>query len=423
MKTTLIFAALSLAGCASQSPGALSWEQESGSPERWLEASLAPDIANVLSTHPRFRGETISVGLPDSPGVTPTALDRQLEEQLEGRLLGIPGLRVLPPGAGGCGGRQAAYRIGFVTRLGASGDRVEARIWDAVAEEWVTGVGGHWQGRLAGRPGRAAETPAPALAAPGSADRPLPASDPLPAADALAGALECALATANLAPGSVTAATGGGGIAGLTATRLSSRLAAPDEGPAWVLATERVPVAGERDLVIARMDSAEGAVSASIYLRTTAARPDARLPSPAPVRSAAVSPEAPRLAAVECGPGCLGVRVAPDSDAVLLAVLGGRGLFSLQGCGTRVSQGSRVVRVRDNGVPWVSFYGITATNAGRSALLRLEADLPRFCDSERNGRGADPAWLDDLARMASNPATPVAWDGIRVLAPAGGTRR
>ncbi len=423
MKNLLILAVCWVAGCASQSPGALSWETGTGSPERWLEANLAADVAEVLSTHPRFRGETLAVGLPASPGFTATSLDRQLEEQLEARLLGTPGLRVLPPDTGGCGGRQAAYRIGFVTRLGDGGDRVEARVWDAVEGEWVTGVGGHWQGRLAGRAARAARTPAPAAAPPGSADRPLDAADPAPVADALAGALECALTAASLPPGPVTAQSPDERIAGLTAIRLSARLAAPDDPPAWVLAVERVPVAGRRDLVVARMNSAEGAVSASIYLTRAAAEPKPAPPTFAPAPTADPVPDAPRLAAVDCGPDCVGVRLAPATDAVLLAVLAGRGLFSLEGCETQESQGAQVVLLRERGVSWASFYGITAAVAGRGALRQLEADLPRFCDGQRDSRGADPAWLDDLARLASNPRTPVAWDGIRVLAPAGGARR
>ena len=416
MRVATSLAALFFAGCAVHGPATPGSHAGGLTPEAWVDRALAPDLTRVLSTHPRFRGETLSLGLPPEATADSSRLDRALETRLEEHLIAEPGLRIRPPPASaGCGVDEAAYRIGFVTSTGSAMDTVQARIWDTQAAEWVAGVGGRWEGRLTGPDARAAASPAAMTGAPGSIHQPLPAGDPAPLAQALADRLECALAAAGLHGGPVTTAQEG--VATLAAMRLSARLASRARPqPAWDLSVTPVAVNENHELVMARLVSDAGAVTASAYrsIRQSGVRSGA-----AGERQPGVA--APRLVPLPCGSHCVGVRAVAPGDAVLVAILAGRGLFSLQGCGSLPGgQDERSVRLRDPNLPWASFYAIAADARTRPALLALERRLPRMCGRDTPERGGDRRWLESLAALADEPSVGLAWNGLRVAAPARG---
>jgi hypothetical protein len=101
-----------------------------------------------------------------------------------------------------------------------------------------------------------------------------------------------------------------------------------------------------------------------------------------------------------------------------VAVLAGRGLFSLEGCGAVTARdGERTVRLHDPDLPWASFYAIAADADTRPALAALAARLPRACGSGSPQRGGDRRWLESLADLADGPSAGLAWNGLRVAAP------
>ena len=114
-------------------------------------------------------------------------------------------------------------------------------------------------------------------------------------------------------------------------------------------------------------------------------------------------------------------RSASAALTVRQILLAGRGLFSLEGCGSAAAgEGEWNVRLRDPDVSWASFYAIAADPAARPALLALERRLPRACGNDASGRGGDRRWLESLADLAGEPSVVLAWNGLRVAVPARG---
>ncbi len=158
----VILGALLLAGCA-QHPTPDTQGNDS-SLQRWLDAELAPYLAEQLSEHPRFRGESVILVRLDGPDIQPDidGLTRNLRDQLMDSLLTDAVVR-LPwqpqqPQAQHhrrldqvqCGRiRDASYYIGIeVTHSATAQYRVSVRALDIRAGEWVSGFGKHWSGSL-----------------------------------------------------------------------------------------------------------------------------------------------------------------------------------------------------------------------------------------------------------------------------------
>ena len=82
------------AGCAQQASRPAQGED---SPlQRWLDAELAPYLAEQLGRHPRFKGEPVMLVSLDGPDIQPDidGLTRSLRDQLMDRLLSEPGVRL-----------------------------------------------------------------------------------------------------------------------------------------------------------------------------------------------------------------------------------------------------------------------------------------------------------------------------------------
>ena len=153
-----VHAALLAAGCAQQASRPAQGED---SPlQRWLDAELAPYLAEQLGRHPRFKGEPVMLVSLDGPDIQPDidGLTRSLRDQLMDRLLAEPGVR-LPwqpqqrqeqhhrrlERANCASIRDADYYIGIeITRSAADRYRVAVRALDVRAGEWVSGFGSSW---------------------------------------------------------------------------------------------------------------------------------------------------------------------------------------------------------------------------------------------------------------------------------------
>ena len=138
---------------------------EDSSLQRWLDAELAPYLAQQLGQHPRFKGESVILVRLDGSDIQPDidGLTRSMRDQLMDSLLTDAGVR-LPwqpqqqPAQHHrrldqveCGRiRDANYYIGIeISRSATAQYRVSVRALDVRAGEWVSGFGKYWSGSLA----------------------------------------------------------------------------------------------------------------------------------------------------------------------------------------------------------------------------------------------------------------------------------
>ena len=123
--------------------------------ESWVTQELAPDVTDLLSTHPRFRGQSVRVVAFDGgrPAARTSRLAMTLRDRLASRLLSVPGVRLAADGTTGvtpdCTRDAVDYFVGLqVSRVGRNGVRLELRILDAHSESWVAGHAPRWPGEL-----------------------------------------------------------------------------------------------------------------------------------------------------------------------------------------------------------------------------------------------------------------------------------
>ena len=162
LSVLITLGALLAAGCA-QTP--LRPAQGEGSAlQRWLDAELAPYLAEQLSRHPRFKSESVILVRLDGADIQPEidGLTRSLRDQLMDRLLTdatvtLPWQPQQPPAQHHrrldqvqCGRiRDADYYIGIeISRTATAQYRVSVRALDVRAGEWVSGFGNSWSGSL-----------------------------------------------------------------------------------------------------------------------------------------------------------------------------------------------------------------------------------------------------------------------------------
>ncbi len=144
----------------------------------WLRDRAAPQLAEVLAKHPRFKGERIRfVGVVDG---RPTTIDNELTADIRRALTH----RILKQGSNdvvgnltpSCQrvGRRETYLVGINIR--AAGSRyheVNLAVMDVTEGIWVAGVSYNWRGRLSTAQ-RAALKQTVSHSAAGSSSRPLP---------------------------------------------------------------------------------------------------------------------------------------------------------------------------------------------------------------------------------------------------------
>lgn len=152
----VLLAALAMTGCATSDYGALAWSGgEPSSLEAWFDDELEPYLADTLTSHPRFRGEplTVAVMRGDEPQSAPDSLSRALSLRLTRFLQSTPGVNLIWEGgrsAGDCIRREDAHYVLAVDlqQSGPGSHRLAVRALDREEGLWVTGFGKEWNGRL-----------------------------------------------------------------------------------------------------------------------------------------------------------------------------------------------------------------------------------------------------------------------------------
>jgi len=152
----LVVLALSAAGCATADYGTFAWSgSDESSLEAWFDQELEPYLAETLTTHPRFRRETVTVAVMrgDEPQAAPDSLSRALSLRLTRFLQTTPGVNLIWEGgrsAGDCVRREDAHYVIAVAlqQSGPGSHRLAIRALDREEGLWVTGFGKEWNGRL-----------------------------------------------------------------------------------------------------------------------------------------------------------------------------------------------------------------------------------------------------------------------------------
>lgn len=123
--------------------------------EAWVSLTVAPALARELSTHPRFRGESIRVVVfdDDRPAASSDAFALSLRDRLANSIFDTPGIRMAAEREAGdlldCTRSEVDYFIGLqIAYLGDDEYRIDLRTLDVADKSWVTGFDLTWQGRL-----------------------------------------------------------------------------------------------------------------------------------------------------------------------------------------------------------------------------------------------------------------------------------
>ncbi len=356
-------------------------------PSGWVDVELAPVLAKRLSTHPRFAGQALVIGLPDGVHEA-TRLESRLNGILESRLLHSPGLRVAASPEGGCS--PGDYRLGFTVLPVEGGWRVELRVLETESGEWVTGLADSWQGPLS-RQDRADQHLPARDEFQGSLSRPFGAGDPEPLARSLARALSCELVSAGLAPGPVAASPDSGTLGPRISAVLAELPHPRGSGLRWQLDVDRQTVGTGLTRVTAVLASSRRTLSVARYVADGASA----LPNgPAPL------PRPPVLSAVDCGPGCAGVRLRGDARSALFAVGPGGRLENAKAC--RVAATSRpgdVVELHTGRAGVRQFIALAAAPGYARRVEALVDRAPPACGSAAPRRS--PPTLGELERLAA----------------------
>ncbi|MDJ0907387.1 MAG: hypothetical protein QNI96_15325 [Woeseiaceae bacterium] len=123
--------------------------------EAWVALNVAPSLVRELSSHPRFRGESIRVVVfaDDRPAASSNAFAMSLRNRLAGAIFDTPGIRMAADRTPGdrldCTASDIDYYIGMqISYLGSDEYRIDLRTLDIADRTWVTGFDLTWQGAL-----------------------------------------------------------------------------------------------------------------------------------------------------------------------------------------------------------------------------------------------------------------------------------
>ena len=123
--------------------------------EAWVALNVAPSLVKELSSHPRFRGESIRVVVfaDNRPAASSNALALSLRDRLATAIFDTPGIRMAadrdPDDRLDCTANEVDYYIGLqISSLGNDEYRIDLRTLDIADRTWVTGFDLTWQGQL-----------------------------------------------------------------------------------------------------------------------------------------------------------------------------------------------------------------------------------------------------------------------------------
>lgn len=436
---------------------------------RWLDDTAAPQLAEILSRHPRFQGETVRL-VAVTPGSAPgrsNALARAVENRLRQHLLAVDGVRLAVDGPRhSC---EAPRSIGYLLRLEVSGQgrnngRVHIAVVDVAESVWVSGISHQWQGRLTPAERSALEAPVN-QASPGSSGSPIP----LRSADAVASAIKADLAC--LLPrdlnGAVYIETPEDDALARVGLALQAELMyesfaavtpARDDAD-WLLTLDTDNAAADvRELSLTLADAGGGTRQkvASVFVSGgtrmpsgdagAAASPEqGPAPAPAPPPVADTRPPVPDLlSALHMTPAraegicdnrrarvnsCVEVSFELTRPAYLFVLSTREHTLADVSCdGTdaraeagerryrmRVAPGNFAVDPRDTG-PDAGFYVLASRD--RAVADELQTALtgaPGQCGRPRGGTTAHARWLSDLRRVLHDHGGQIAWRALHVV--------
>lgn len=123
--------------------------------EAWVALNVAPSLVRELSSHPRFRGESIRVVVfeDDRPAASSNAFALSLRKRLASAIFDTPGIRMAadrrPDDRLDCTASDVDYFIGLqISYQGSDEYRIDLRTLDIADRTWVTGFDLTWQGQL-----------------------------------------------------------------------------------------------------------------------------------------------------------------------------------------------------------------------------------------------------------------------------------
>jgi hypothetical protein len=428
-----------------------------GSLARWLDAEVAPALGETLARHPAFAGATFgfSAVVDGVPTTDATVLGEAVARRLRQRLTAVPGVRLAvdAPRPACSIGAAPDHLIGIEIVAEGGGARVAVGVVDVVDGVWVGGIAHDWRGRLAASE-RAALAARVSGAAPGSAERPLPATATARIAAALVERLRCARPAGLDGRTHVTAAAGDAGdgpVAAALALRsalsvtplvvLVPRPEAADRVLRLGFADDPGPV---RELRVLETDPA-GRVRgqlASVFVTAPEARAATPAPAPAPVPGRPATSSPPVVATPAALLGALDhERVRPSGvcegrdrcvevtaevlEPSWLWVLSTRdGAIRPLGCAAlpeRSEPGRRRWRLpvadlrRDAAdAPDAGLYLFATAERGRArALGAVLASAPGACGGA-GGAEDTASWLARLAAVLDAPGAPVDWRAVHL---------
>jgi len=164
---------------------------------RWLDTEATPKLAELLSRHPKFSGETINiVSLEDGkPIEAASRLHQAITSHLTQRLRKYPGVRLAwGESPTQCGIPQSlSYLLGIeIATVGGQSQSLSIGMIDVAESVWVSGVSLSWRGRLSSAEKIALRSPVVTKPT-GTIDSPLPISATEQIAALLKKNVQCAL--------------------------------------------------------------------------------------------------------------------------------------------------------------------------------------------------------------------------------------
>ncbi|MCZ6711008.1 MAG: hypothetical protein O7B25_11650 [Gammaproteobacteria bacterium] len=164
---------------------------------RWLDNTAAPKLAEILSRHPKFKGETVRfISLHNGQrAASGNLLTQAMQQRLTQQLLRSDGVRLVwQDPARTCSAPQSIpYLLGLeVRRNGSREHQLNIAMIDVDEGVWVSGVSLSWEGRLSSAE-RQALSSRVASGPPGSTENPLSVREGTQISEIMRSGLRCSL--------------------------------------------------------------------------------------------------------------------------------------------------------------------------------------------------------------------------------------
>ncbi len=154
MRTPLLAAVLILTGIA----GAGTADGRTADLDGWVDGELIPGLIETLTSHPRFKSETLMfvVLANNAPAPVSNALALGIRDRILEAAIDASGVRIAwrqaPHASSGCRQDQADYLVGIELSQSLNGQHaLTLRALDVAEGTWVNGFGKTWRGRLSAR--------------------------------------------------------------------------------------------------------------------------------------------------------------------------------------------------------------------------------------------------------------------------------